>query len=213
MTTSLNVPVYDPHGKKQEPWTVDLALLGVARPALLAQALRVYSSNRHQKTSQVKTRGEVVGSTRKIYRQKGTGNARHGAKYAPIFVGGGIAHGPTGVRPHNLVLPKSMRRRALAAALHAKLTNDAVAGLSAVTKVSGKTAHVAALLHTIASHPEHSVLILTKDRAPSLYLSVQNLQGVVVKRADLINAFDLISADHLILTKPALDLILSRIAL
>jgi len=83
-----------------------------ANDVLLAQAIRVYESAIHPGLSKVKTRGEVSYSTRKIYRQKGTGYARHGDRGAPIFVKGGVAHGPTGVK-RKLTLPKKMREKAL----------------------------------------------------------------------------------------------------
>ena len=100
----MKINCYNIQGKEVAKWDFKEAELGKSSPTLLAQAIRVYQSNSHQKTSAVKTRGEVVGSTKKIYRQKGTGNARHGAKYAPVFVGGGIAHGPKAIRPANLKL-------------------------------------------------------------------------------------------------------------
>ncbi len=87
---------------------------------LLAQAVRVYESGKHQGTSMVKTRAEVNISKRKIYRQKHTGRARHGAKSAPIFIGGGVTHGPRGLK-RDLVLPTNMRRKAKAVALSLKV--------------------------------------------------------------------------------------------
>ena len=206
----MNIPVYDIKGKKLDAWKIQDKLFGQENAALLAQAVRIYTSNSHQKTSRVKTRGEVVGSTRKIYRQKGTGNARHGAKYAPTFVAGGIAHGPKGVRPQNMVLPKSMRRAALAAALSLKLKDSSISGLTGVQSFTGKTASVAKLLSTVAAHPKSSVLIVTRDRATALYLGISNLQGVSMKRASLVNAYDLVSAAHLVITKQALASITKR---
>lgn len=202
--------VYTPDGKTAEPWKVEEKSFGTASPAILAQALRIYTSNSHQKTHKVLTRGEVDGSTRKIYRQKGTGNARHGAKYAPIFVGGGIAHGPTGVRPENMVLPKAMRRRALAAAMEQKLREAAVSGLTNLKGMTTKTSTVARLLAAATKHPANSVLVVTDGRATTLYQSVSNLQGVTMKRAALVNAFDLVASDHLLLTKKALATITAR---
>src|SRR3989339_1874998 len=161
MTKLIQIPVYDCHGKGVEAWKIADDTLGSANSTLLSQALRVYSSNSHQKTSKVKTRGEVVGSTRKIYRQKGTGNARHGAKYAPIFVGGGIAHGPKGVKPGNLVLPQKMRRAALASAILLKLEDGKVVGLTGVSQADGKTSTSASLLSALAGHPKSKVLVVT----------------------------------------------------
>jgi len=207
----MNIPVFDIKGKELKAWSVEDNVFGKANTAILSQAVRVYTSNSHQKTSKVKARGEVQGSTRKIYRQKGTGNARHGAKYAPIFVGGGIAHGPKGVQPENMVLPKNMRRRALAAAMQVKLAAGSVSGLSGVKDFTGKTSAAAKLLATVATHPKNSVLVVTDGKASSLYLSLTNLQGVSMKRASLVNAFDLVSTSHLIVTKKALSTITSRV--
>lgn len=209
----MNIPVYDIKGKAGESWKLEDKIFGKENTAILAQAVRIYTSNSHQKTSKVKTRGEVQGSTRKIYRQKGTGNARHGAKYAPIFVGGGIAHGPTGVRPENMILPKTMRRRALAAAMQSKIVSKSIAGLTGVDKFSGKTAGVVQLLATVAGHPSNSVLIVTAEKATPLYLGIANLQGVTMKRASLVNAYDLVASGHLVLTKEALDAIITRTSL
>lgn len=206
----MNIPVYNTKGQAQATWKLEDKIFAPGHTALLTQALRVYTSNSHQKTSKVKTRGEVVGSTRKIYRQKGTGNARHGAKYAPIFVGGGIAHGPKGVRPVNLSLPKAMRKRALSAAMHLKLSSKAVSGLSGLKGFNGKTSSAISLLSSIASHPKNSVLVITDSAITSLYRSILNLQGVSMKRASLVNALDLVSANHLILTKKALDTLSKR---
>lgn len=206
----MNIPVFDIKGKEVETWKVADLSFGKANLPLLAQAIRIYTSNSHQKTHKVLTRGEVTGSTRKIYRQKGTGNARHGDKYAPIFVGGGIAHGPTGVRPENMILPKAMRRRALAAAMQAKLVEKSISGISGLKGFTGKTTSVVKLLSTIATHPKNTVLIVTDDRADSLYASIGNLQGVGMKRASLVNAYDLVASNHLILTKEALATITER---
>ena len=202
--------VYTPDGKQVDPWKIEEKSFGLKNPSILAQAIRIYVSNSHQKTHKVLTRGEVDGSTRKIYRQKGTGNARHGAKYAPIFVGGGIAHGPNGVRPENMILPRGMRRRALAAAMQAKLSESAVSGLTNLKSFTPKTATVAKLLAAATKHPKNSVLVVTDGRASLLYQSLSNLQGVTMKRAALVNAYDLVASDHLLVTKKALQTITSR---
>lgn len=209
----MKINVIDLSGKKLTPWEFNDKILGGDNEALLAQALRVYESNSHQKTHKVKTRGEVVGSTRKIYRQKGTGKARHGAKYAPLFVGGGIAHGPTGVRPENLVLPKAMRRRSLAVALHAKLKSAELTGFKGAGKVTGRTSQAVNFLSTASGHPKTSVLLVTAGRASALYQMVANLQGVTMKRASLVNAYDLVSHDHVVLTKKAFDALVERTSL
>src|SRR5688572_24665900 len=105
--TKLNY--VDHLGKKLEDLKVSEALFAAkVSPALIAQAVRVYQDRQHQHTSKVKTRGEISLTTAKWFKQKGTGRARHGAKSAHIFVGGGVAHGPDGIRGASLTLPVKM---------------------------------------------------------------------------------------------------------
>ncbi len=206
----MKINVFTITGKTESPWELDLKVLGKLNPALLSQALRVYESNSHQGTSAVKTRGEVNGSTKKIYRQKGTGNARHGAKYAPVFVGGGIAHGPKSIRPDNLKLSKAMRRRSLASAILVKLNEESVTGLVNIKAATGKTSSAVKLLSTVANHPKNKVLLVTKNEQPLLFRMVRSLQGVTIKRSALVNAYDLIAHDRIVTTKSAYDALVER---
>lgn len=207
----MKINAFDGTGKSLSPWELDVKPLGKASPLLLAQALRVYEWNLHQKTHKTKSRGEVQGSTRKIYRQKGTGRARHGARYAPLFVGGGVAHGPRGVRPNNLILPSAMRRRALATAFLDKLSGGQVVGLSSPSLAGSTTASGASLMAKLAGHPKNKVTIVTNGKTTKLYQSIKNLQGVTTKRAALVSAYDLVSASMVIITKTALENLTARI--
>lgn len=115
--TVISVPVLDVDGKPTGKITLPKELFAAKiNNILMAQAVRVYLSNQREGSASTKTRGQVEGSTRKIYRQKGTGRARHGAIRAPVFVGGGIVFGPS-PRDFTLEFPKKMRRAALASAL------------------------------------------------------------------------------------------------
>src|SRR5688572_25837269 len=105
-------------------------------PALIADAsfsplqvslvYRSYQANQHQNTKKVKSRGEVSGSTRKIYRQKGTGGARHGARYAPQFRGGGVAFGPTGEKSGSLKINQKFKKKVLYSVIGEKLQQKQV---------------------------------------------------------------------------------------
>ena len=117
--------------------------------ALLAQAIRVYEARLHPGLARVKTRGEVRASKRKVWRQKGTGRARHGARSAPIFVGGGIAHGPTGLK-RQLTLPKKMRQKALNVALSMKAKAGQIVIVDGISSLK-KTRQVQNLLGKIAT--------------------------------------------------------------
>lgn len=207
----MKINVFDTKGMASTAWEFDTKSLPAGSPRLLAQALRVYEWNSHQKTHKTKSRGEVQGSTRKIYRQKGTGRARHGARYAPLFVGGGVAHGPRGLRPGNLVLPQAMKTRALTTALLAKLKDGEVIGLARTKLASPTTSAAAALLAKIANHPKNKVTIITRGKTTKLYRGIKNLQGVSTKRADLVNAYDLVSAGVVLVTEPALSSLTKRL--
>lgn len=101
---------------------------------LLAQAVHVYESRKHPSLARTKTRGEINISRKKIYRQKGTGGARHGAKSAPIFIGGGVAFGPTGVKRVR-TLPSKMRAHALKSAIAYVITQKSAALFDIATKI------------------------------------------------------------------------------
>lgn len=101
---------------------------------LLAQAIRVYEDRSHRATAKTKTRGEIARTKRKWYKQKGTGGARHGSRSAPIFVGGGVSHGPKPVK-RQLSLPGKIRKKALNVALSLKAKNAEVILFSLAKKL------------------------------------------------------------------------------
>lgn len=176
---------------------------------LLSQAIRVYLSNKRQGTSRVKTRGEVIGSRRKIWKQKGTGNARHGAKSAPIFVGGGIAHGPTGMENWNRDLSKKMKKKALISALSAQAENIVV--VDNLVTIEGKTKNAAKLLDTINVTGKKILLVLDQDTKDVLR-AFSNIPRVNVIQDSLVNTLDIASVDSIVMTKSALKNIEARLA-
>lgn len=111
--------VYSAKGTKTGSYSLPQTFGEKENLAILAQAIRVYEDRKHLGLAKAKTRAEVERTKKKWYRQKGTGGARHGARSAPIFVGGGVAHGPKGVK-RTLTLPAKMKRKALAVALSLK---------------------------------------------------------------------------------------------
>src|SRR3989344_8251049 len=127
--TKLSLSIYSIDGKEQKTVELPKEVFAVSvNKSLLTQAVRVYLVNQRQGNVKVKTRSEVIGSTRKIYRQKGPGKARHGAIKAPIFVGGGVAHGPK-QKNYNLKFNKKEKKIALFAALSEKLKEKKIFGL------------------------------------------------------------------------------------
>jgi large subunit ribosomal protein L4 len=201
-TDSLNIPVYSLLGKEAGTISLPKEIFGQkVSKSLLSQALRVYTTNQKTFTAKTKTRGEVAGSTAKIFRQKGTGRARHGSIMAPIFVGGGIVFGP---RPRNvrLELPKKMKKAALVAALSDKTQNAAVMALSGLEKASGKTKEMAGLMNKLNTK---SALLVTGEKQDNVVHGVKNIPGIDVLPVNLINAYEVLKHQTLLVTKEALD--------
>lgn len=197
---SLTVPVYTLDGKESGMLGLPKELFGAkVNKVLLAQAVRVYMSNLKGHFSNTKTRSEVKGSTRKIYKQKGTGGARHGAKSAPIFVGGGIALGPK-FRKVVLELPKKMKRAALSSALSSKMADKEVIGIKGLEKASGKTAQIRELLQKIG---KRQVLFILDGKDENVSRAVGNLTGVNMLMADQVNILEIIKHQTLALTEEA----------
>src|SRR3989338_8167916 len=118
---SMKLSTIDLSGKKSGTVTVDDRVVAVPISVpLLTQAVHVYRMNQHRGLAKALTRGDVYGSRKKIWRQKGTGRARHGDRFAPQFVGGGVAHGPTGKQNVKRIMNEAMRRKALMVALSVK---------------------------------------------------------------------------------------------
>lgn len=167
---------------------------------LIAQAVRVYLSNQRVGTAKTKTRGEVEGSTRKIYRQKGTGKARHGSIRAPIFVGGGIVFGPV-PRDYHLKLNKSMKRGALLSALSSK-KGDTIIDNSLDT-IEPKTKLVVAALKS-AGASDHILLVIPKG-ANQLSRASRNIEGIDIIQASDLHPYAIMTHDSIVFTKKALE--------
>lgn len=170
---------------------------------LLAQAVRVYSSNLHQGTKSTKTRGEVTGSTRKIYRQKGTGRARHGDIKAPIFVGGGVAFGP---RPYSrqLKLPKKVRRQVLYALLTQKEQTNKVSVISGLTETSGKTRDMVKLFAKMQLLGK-GVLVVVTPQMDKARRALRNIAGVTLTTDNSLAPLDVAACEHMVWAAEALE--------
>lgn len=159
---SLNV--YNSEGKQANLMELDKKWDKVViNPKTLAQYVHIYLTNQRQGTVSAKTRGDVIGSTKKIYKQKGTGRARHGSRKAPIFVGGGVVGGPK-PRLFSSRFNKQQLTITIQAALATKLKNKAVLILEdTVLKMSLKTKSYAQMFDQINPKHDESLLIITED--------------------------------------------------
>lgn len=176
---------------------------------IVARAVRVYLSNQRQGTAKAKTRGEVDRTKKKFYKQKHTGNARHGARSAPIFVGGGVTHGPRGISNWTLSLSKKMRNIALQTALSLQAKENRLMIVSDLEKVGDKTKDVAKMLKDM-NVKEDKVLIITESTMPALVRASRNVGSVLCTRVDRINTYEVMSAHKILATEGALHALAVR---
>lgn len=165
---------------------------------------------RRQGTHSTKTRGEVAYSGRKILPQKGTGNARHGDRGAPIFVGGGVAHGPK-PRDYYYPLPKKVRKLALKMALSSKAQERAISLVDHIPIGDvPKTKKAVEFLRTQGLEGK-KVLLVLPEKDEVIYKSFRNLPYAKVLPVEGLNVYDILWADHLIITRPSLEKIYERL--
>ncbi|MDP1760545.1 MAG: uL4 family ribosomal protein [Candidatus Woesebacteria bacterium] len=157
--------------------------------ALLKQAIRVYEDGTHFGLARVKTRHEVNKTRKKLYKQKGTGGARHGAKSAPIFVGGGVAHGPKGVK-RVLRFTSKMKKKALLASLANKFESKGavlVTGMEKIEKTSDGAKMIFALKKSLKI--KSKVLIVLSKKNMKLTRFYKNIKDTEVICFDSLNPF------------------------
>jgi large subunit ribosomal protein L4 len=201
---NLSVDVFDLTGKVTGKLSLPVEIFGEkVNRDLLHQAIRVYQANKRQGNASTKTRGEVDGSTRKIYRQKGTGRARHGSLRAPIFVKGGIVHGPK-PRDFSLDLPKKMRRKALFSALSSKLIDGQVMFIAGIDEsMEPKTKGFVAALKALGfAEPKNMLLVMSSDLKNVKY-ATGNVQGVMTTVAGRLNALDVLKSRQILFSRDA----------
>ena len=174
---------------------------------LMHQALVRQMANGRAGTHKVKGRSEVSYSTAKIYRQKGTGRARHGSRGAPIFVGGGVAHGPQ-VRKYTKGMPRKMRRAALCSALSVKAENGDIVVIDELTMSQPKTKEIVSVIDTVAG-ADSSALVLLADENENVEKSARNLADVKALRASYLNIRDLLGYDKIVMPLAALETVSS----
>lgn len=206
--SGLALDVFDITGKTAGSVDLPKEIFDIeASPRLIAQYVKVYNTNQRQGTVSTKTRAMVEYSTRKIYRQKGTGRARHGAKSAPIFVGGGVAFGPQ-PREYHSSINKKQRRKALFAALTMALKNNQLSGLSdAALTGETKTSRVAGFLKSRELTGKKTLIVLPKIEKNAMVMSSRNIPSVSLTDAQSLNAYVVLNARAIIFTESAVTML------
>ena len=193
----MQAPVYNLAGEVVDNIEISDKVFGVPfNEALVHQSVLRQQANARQGNASTKTRGNVSGSTRKLYKQKGTGSARAGSIKSPLRRGGGIVFGPH-PRDYHQAMPKSMRRLALRCVLSAKLEDGELKILESFKLDEIKTKNVVSILN--AMQVDKTTLVVTGEGNVNLVKSARNLPGVKTLPANLLNVVDIISHNTLLI--------------
>ena len=197
----IEVPVFNSKGDQIETLSVDEQRLGgTVRTDLLKQALVRYHANRRQGTVKTKSRGQVTGSTRKLYKQKGTGNARAGSARTNIRRGGGMAFRKD-PRDYSKRMPAKARRLARNSALLSKLQSQDAVIIDQLSLDSPKTKTIAQVFAALKIDRSCLLTLAQSDR--NVYLSARNMPRTEVTTVGELNAWSICNKKKMLLTKDA----------
>jgi large subunit ribosomal protein L4 len=196
------VPVRNIRGETVDQVELPDVIFGIEpNTAVMHQALMRQLANARLGTHKTKSRGEVSGTTQKVWRQKGTGRARHGSRKVNLWRGGGVTHGPR-PRSYEQKMPRKMRRLALRSALSVKAADGQIVCLDRLEMDAPKTKAMIDVLGRLGL--DASVLILLSERNENVEKSVRNIPNVRTLRASYLNVRDLLSYDYLLMPLGAL---------
>jgi len=204
----MALPRYDKNGARAGEVDVPAAF-AAENPAVLHQAVVAARAGQRQGTSKTKTRGEVAGSGKKLWRQKGTGRARVGDRRPPNRVGGGTVTGPR-PRDYDHRTPARMKREALRAALSRRVAAGEVIVVEAIALAEPKTRLFQELLETIGLSGD--LLLVLPEYDEMLHRSGRNLRGLAITTAAEVTAYELLAPRTVILTSEAISRLEARLA-
>lgn len=202
----MAVATYTKTGTKAAaPAKLEKSVFGVevTNHRLLKDAYLSYLANRRTNDAITKRRGEVRGGGRKPWRQKGTGNARFGSSRNPIWRGGGVAFGPTGVENYSIKMSTATKRLALRQALSLAAKEDRIKVIDSFSVADGKSKTAANLLKKIDA--QNGTLVVVAAKEDTLARSLNNLAGVTLIQAKYLNTYDVLNSNSLVFEKAALD--------
>ena len=199
----IDVPVYNAEGKQVDTVQLDAARFGgKVRPVLLKQAVVMYEANRRQGTAATRSRSETEGSTRKLYRQKGTGNARMGMLRTPVRRGGGHAFAKK-ARDFSQRMPKRMRRLARDNAILAKAQANDLVVIEGLAYEAPKTRRLVALLAAVGA--DRGCLLALHRPDVNIWKSGRNIPGTDVRQVSQLNAYEILRRRKLLVTREAFE--------
>lgn len=204
----MPVSTYTKSGNKAtSPAKLDKKVFGIlpANHELLKAAYLAYLANGRGNYGKSKTRGEVIGSNIKPHRQKGTGRARTGSRYNPLWRGGGIIFGPTGYENYSHKLHTGAKRQAIRQALSVASDEGKIIVIESLEAKDGKTAAVSKLLDKIGA--KRNTLIAVADKGAEITRAFNNVSQVKLIQARYLNVFDILNADTIVITSDGLKFV------
>jgi large subunit ribosomal protein L4 len=204
----LEVPVYNTSGDQVDTMQVDEAVFGgEVNASVLKQAVVAYHLNRRRGSAATRSRGMVAGSSKKLFRQKGTGNARRGALRTHKVRGGGVAFAKKPC-PARRKLPKGMRKAALHSAILAKIQGEDFKIVDGLSMDAPKTKQMAETLKNLGIDRRCLLALPARDR--NVYLSSRNIPDLTVRITEELNAFDVAMRPKMLVTVEAMKALMGQ---
>ena len=201
------INLYNQVGSIVGELSLDATLFDVAPDtALVHEAVVAQEANSRQVLAHTKGRGEVAGTGKKPWKQKGTGRARHGSRRSPIWVGGGITFGPTNERNYSLKMNRKARRKALAMALSDKVVHNAFVAIDSLVLGDAKTKTVVSMLKKLPLVGKKTLVVLEPSNM-AVVRATRNLPRVSTISANSLNVVDLLANDCVLASKEAVDVL------
>ncbi|GBC62666.1 50S ribosomal protein L4 [Desulfonema ishimotonii] len=203
------VDVFNTNGETVSQMELPDEIFNVSvKPSVLHAVVTMQLASRRSGTASVKRRGDVKGSTRKLFRQKGTGRARRGDIKSPLLRGGGVAFGPS-PRSYAYKVPKKVRRLALKMALSSKLQENELVVLDRMELEGIKTKAFARVMDTL---DRRNTLLIIGEKDEKIELSSRNLPDIKVLRSEGLNVYDILKYKNIVLLEPAVKAIEGRLS-
>ena len=196
----MKIDKISPDGKKSSIEVLDKVFASKIIRQLVSNVLYKSNANYKKRKAKTKQKNEIIGSTSKIYAQKGTGNARHASRKAPIFVGGGVAHGPKGENSYKIrKLNKSEKKQSITSLITEKNNNKDLVVYNNFEKPINKTKEIYSIL--LKNNLINSILIFDKKSISNVRKAVRNIPNVKITDINHFSAFDLVKYKKVVLTE------------
>lgn len=205
---SYSIDIFTMQGKKVSTRQLHAELFGEqeVNQTLIHEYVVMYLANQRISIAHTKGRGEIRGSGKKLYKQKGTGRARVGDAGSPIRKGGGVSFGPTNEINHSKDMPKKMKRKALQHALLLKAQQGTILGVDGMEIDQPKTKTAATMLSSLELSTKTTLIVLP-EHTEVVVKSFKNIPNVTYQTAQQVNAYDVMSHKSIIFVGSALDVV------